>query len=247
MSRWFSKRMCFFSIRQLQNTIGITAPASMIEELVFAFSTFGAIFAIVNPIGAASFFVVLTKDYSPDLKARVVKRAVVAASATLVVFGLMGNYIFLIFRTSIPAFQIAGGFLLFTIGFSMVQGERPKSQLTLQDREEALQKEVVGIVPIGIPMLAGPGAITTVLVLMAEAANPDINLLKVAGVIAAIALTMFLTGGILRYSDRVFKRMGRMGIYAFTRIMGLLLTAVAVQIIILGIRAALSLYFTATP
>ena len=230
--------------RQLQNILSIRASASMIEELVFTFSTFGAIFAIVNPIGAASFFVVLTKDYPSDLKVRVVKRAVVAASATLVIFGLLGNYIFLIFRTSIPAFQIAGGFLLFTIGFSMVQGERPKSQLTLQDREEALHKEVVGIVPIGIPMLAGPGAITTVLVLMAEAANPSVNLLKVAGILLSIALTMIITGGILRYSDRLFKRMGRMGIYAFTRIMGLLLTAVAVQIIILGIRAAQNFYFS---
>jgi len=218
----------------------------MFDTLFFVFSTFGAIFAIVNPIGAASFFVVLTKDYPPDLKYRVIRRAVTAASMTLVVFGLVGNYIFLIFNTSIPAFRIAGGAILFTIGFSMVQGERPKSQLTTQDREEALQKEAVGIVPLGIPMLAGPGAITTVLVLMTDAVHPadhPINILEIISIFAAIAATMIITAYILRYSERVFDRMGRMGIYAFTRVMGLLLTAVAVQFIILGIKGAIELFF----
>ena len=215
----------------------------MIEELLFALSTFGAVFAIVNPIGAASFFVVLTKDYPPDLRMRVIRRAVIAASGTLVLFGLLGNYIFMIFNTSIPAFRIAGGILLFMIGFSMVQGERPKSQLTVQDREEALQKEAVGIVPMGIPMLAGPGAITTVLVLITNAAEPQLDLLRVADVFLAIAATMLITFYILRSSDGMFRRMGRMGIYAFTRIMGLLLTAVAVQFIILGVKGAADLYF----
>jgi len=215
----------------------------MIEELLLALSTFGAVFAIVNPIGAASFFVVLTKDYPPELKMRVIRRAVAAAAGTLVLFALVGNYIFLIFNTSIPAFRIAGGILLFTIGFSMVQGERPKSQLTSQDREEALQKEAVGIVPLAIPMLSGPGAVTTVLVLMTSAAEPTLDLLKVSYVFLAIAATMVITSFILRYSERMFRRMGRMGIYAFTRIMGLLLTAVAVQFVILGIKGAMDLYF----
>ena len=211
--------------------------------MLLALSTFGAVFAIVNPIGAASFFVVLTKDYPPELKMRVIRRAVAAAAGTLVLFALVGNYIFLIFNTSIPAFRIAGGILLFTIGFSMVQGERPKSQLTSQDREEALQKEAVGIVPLAIPMLSGPGAVTTVLVLMTSAAEPTLDLLKVSYVFLAIAATMVITSFILRYSERMFRRMGRMGIYAFTRIMGLLLTAVAVQFVILGIKGAMDLYF----
>lgn len=214
----------------------------MLEAIFFAFSVFGSIFAIVNPIGAASFFVVLTKDYPDDLKKRVIERAVVAAAGTLVIFALLGNYIFMIFNTSIPAFRIAGGILLFTIGFSMIQGERPKSQLTQQDREEALQKEGVGIVPMGIPMLAGPGAITTVLVLMAEAASP-LDFLKVADVLVSIFATLAIAYIILRYADSMFRRMGRMGMYAFTRIMGLLLAAVAVQFIILGIQGAIILFF----
>ncbi len=215
----------------------------MSDLLLFTVGTFGAIFAIVNPLGATSFFVVLTRDYPSDLKKRVIKRALIAASVTLVVFGLLGNYIFMLFGTSIPAFRIAGGIILFAIGFSMVQGERPKSQLTAKDREEALQKEVVGVVPLGIPMLAGPGAITTVLVLTAEAANP-LDLLKIGIILAVIAAIMAITFLLLIYSERVFDRLGRMGMYAFTRIMGLLLAAVAVQLIILGIKGAMELYFS---
>src|SRR5207244_734887 len=82
---------------------------------------------------------------------------------------------FLLFGTSIPAFRIAGGILLFSIAFSMMQGERSRTQLTAQDRQEALEREAIGIVPLGIPMLAGPGAITTVIVLMAEATSPALD------------------------------------------------------------------------
>src|SRR3972149_5458460 len=142
------------------------------ELLTFAIATFTAVFAIVNPLGATTFFVTLTQGYSKPLKLRVIKKAVLAATFTLLVFAFVGNYIFFFFGTSIPAFRIAGGALLFSIGFTMIQGERPRSQLTPQDRQEALEKEVVGVVPLGIPMFAGPGAITTVMVLMAEASNP---------------------------------------------------------------------------
>ena len=138
----------------------------------FAATTFVAIFAIVNPVGAMTFFVVLTRSYPPVVKKRVIEKAVLAATVTLLIFAFVGNNIFLFFGTSIPAFRIAGGILLFSIAFSMMQGERSRTQLTAQDRQEALEREAIGIVPLGIPMLAGPGAITTVIVLMAEATSP---------------------------------------------------------------------------
>src|SRR2546426_9200487 len=136
------------------------ATASLSELLTFAIGTFVAIFAIVNPIGATTFFVALTKGYTKKLRRRVVDKAVLAATLTLVVFAFLGNYIFAFFGTSIPAFRIAGGILLFAVAFSMIQGERPKSQLTAQDQKDALEKEAVGIVPLGVPMAAGAGAIT---------------------------------------------------------------------------------------
>lgn len=217
------------------------------EMTTFAVTTFVAIFAIVNPVGATTFFVVLTRAYPKDVKKRVRQRAVIAATIALFVFAFVGNYIFTFFGTSIPAFRIAGGILLFSIAFSMMQGERSRTQLTPQDRQEALEREAVGIVPLGIPMLAGPGAITTVIVLMSEATDPQLDLVRIVLILASIAITMLIAWLMLMNSDRIFRRIGRMGAYAISRIMGLILAAIAVQFVIFGIQGAYLEYFRAIP
>ena len=204
-------------------------------DAAFVASSFTAIFAIVNPLGATSFFVVLTQGYPPDLKRRVIQKAVLAATLTLVLFAFGGLYIFYFFGTTLPAFEVAGGILLFRVGLSMMQGERPRTQLTEQDREEALQKEVVGVVPLGIPMFAGPGAITTVIVLMGGAYAP-FDPLQILTVVGSVILTMAIGWVLLRNADRIFRRIGRMGVYAFTRIMGIMVAAVAVQFVFNGIQ-----------
>jgi multiple antibiotic resistance protein len=215
----------------------------MADLASFALTTFVAIFAIVNPIGAMTFFVVLTRAYPKEVKKRVIERAILAATLALLIFALVGNYIFLIFGTSIPAFRIAGGILLFSIAFSMMQGERSRTQLTPQDRQEALEREAIGIVPLGIPMLAGPGAITTVIALMADATSPGLDMLRVVVILGSILGTMLASWIMLTYADVIFHRIGRMGAYAISRIMGLILAAIAVQFIILGIQGAIALYF----
>src|SRR2546427_13249739 len=100
------------------------ATATLGELLTFAIGTFVAIFAIVNPIGATTFFVALTKGYTNKQRRRVVDKTVLAATLTLVVFAFFGNYIFAFFGTTIPAFRIAGGILLYSPAFSVVQGGR---------------------------------------------------------------------------------------------------------------------------
>ncbi len=207
----------------------------MAVDAAFIASSFTAIFAIVNPLGATSFFVVLTQDYPPDLKKRVIQKAVLAATLTLILFAFGGLYIFYFFGTTLPAFEVAGGILLFRVGLSMMQGERPRTQLTQQDREEALQKEVVGVVPLGIPMFAGPGAITTVIVLMGGAYAP-FDPVQIAAVLGSVLVTMGIGWVLLQNADRIFHRVGRMGIYAFTRIMGIMVAAVAVQFVFNGIQ-----------
>jgi len=124
----------------------------------------------------------------------------------------------------------------------MMQGERSRTQLTAQERQDALEREAVGIVPLGIPMFAGPGAITTVMVLMAEASAP-LDMWRVGIILASILVTMALGWVMLANADRIFSRLGRTGAYAISRIMGLLLAAVAVQFIILGIQGAYLDYF----
>ncbi len=209
----------------------------------FALSAFAAIFAIVNPVGNLTFFVALTEGYSKEDKIKVIKKVIMVASITLLVFALAGNTIFSIFHTSIPAFRIAGGLLLFSIGFVMVQGGRPGAKLTEKDKSEALEKEMVGAVPLGVPMFAGPGSITTVMVFMAEASSPDVDLVKIGIILLAIMATMAVSYVLLRYSGRITKRMGRTGAAAFSRIMGLILAAIAVQIIIMGIFGVIDLYY----
>src|SRR3989304_6783697 len=152
----------------------------------------------------------------------------------------VGNYIFVVLGTSLPSVVGAGGIRLFSIAFAMMQGERSRTQLTQQERQEALEREAVGIVPLGIPMFAGPGAITTVMVLMAEASSP-LDAIRIGIVVASILVTMAASFLMLTYADRIFKRIGRMGAYALSRIMGLILAAIAVQFVILGIQGAIDL------
>lgn len=209
-----------------------------VDLTTFALTTFAAIFAIVNPLGATTFFVVLARDYPPDLKRRVIEKAVLSATIVLILFAFAGTYIFALFGTTLPAFEIAGGILLFRIALTMMQGERPRTQLTAQDREEALQREMVGVVPLGIPMFAGPGAITTVMVFMAGTSTPQgIDVMQIAIILACVLVTMIAGWIMLANADRIFKRIGRMGVYAFSRIMGIVIAAVAVQFVLNGIAA----------
>jgi multiple antibiotic resistance protein len=210
----------------------------------FALSAFAAIFAIVNPVGNLTFFVALTEGYTPELKRKVISKVILVASVTLLVFALLGNYIFVIFHTSIPAFRIAGGILLFSIAFVMLWGGRPGTKLTDRDRSEAMEQEVVGAVPLGVPMFAGPGSITTVMVFMAEVSSPTLDLVKASVIVAAIVGTMAASYMLLLYSDRITKRMGRIGALAFSRIMGIILAAIAMQIILVGIFGAIEMFYT---
>ena len=120
-----------------------------------------AIFAIVNPVGNISFFVALTDGYTRKEINAVIRKTTLVAGGVLAVFAILGRYIFDMFSITIPAFRIAGGILLLTIAFTMLQGGHPKTKVTDRDKEEALQREAIGIVPLGIPMFAGPGSITT--------------------------------------------------------------------------------------
>ena len=195
----------------------------------YAVSVFIAIFAIVNPIGTIPLFTTLTQDYSPAEQKRVASKAVMAATLTLLIFGLIGRYIFLLFSITIPAFRIAGGILLFRIAFSMLFGRFPGTKSTAEEQQESVDKEVMGIMPIGIPMLAGPGAISTVMLYISHGA------LWVAVVVfISVLVTMAITYLFLTNADRISNRVGRVGSLAISRVMGLILATVAIQFLING-------------
>ena len=201
----------------------------------FALTVIVAVFAIVNPVGNVSFFVALTDGYTRAERNAVIKKVVMVAALILMTFAILGNLIFELFSITIPAFRIAGGLLLLVIAFSMLQGGHPRTKVTDRDKQEALSREAVGIVPLGVPMFAGPGAITTVMIYMSEATNGSLDLELVGVVFAAIGITMALAYVILYYGERIFQRIGRMGTLAFSRIMGLILAAMAVQFMLDGL------------
>jgi multiple antibiotic resistance protein len=204
-------------------------------DVYFAITVIVAVFAIVNPVGNVSFFVALTQGYTRAERNGVIRKVIVVATGILMVFALVGNFIFDVFDITIPAFKVAGGLLLLVIAFSMLQGKPPKTKATDRDKEEALEREAVGIVPLGIPMFAGPGAITTVMIYVSEATNGSVAYDQIALVFVAILITMGLSFVILFYGERIFQRIGRMGALAFSRIMGLILAAMAMQFMMDGV------------
>lgn len=200
---------------------------SMTEFSIVALSS---IFFLVDPFAAIPPFLAMTAGAAPDMRRRMAKRASVTCFIVLSSFALAGSWIFKMFGITLPAFEIAGGLILLLIGIDMIQTKR-STQEGPTETEEASHKEDVGITPLGIPMLAGPGAISTVMVLMG--ASPGIA--HRLAILLAIFITTVASYWTLAAADRVRARMGETGIRILMRIMGLLLTAIAVQFVINGL------------
>ncbi len=199
----------------------------------FLAAAIASVFVVVNPIGNVPIFYSLTLDYDDKTKRGVIMKIVWVTLGALILFGLLGSVIFAVYGISLPAFEIAGGILLFSTSFSMLHGETPKSKSSQADNKEALERESIGIVPLGIPLFAGPGAITTVIIFSGEAHS----IVNEFFVIIAILVTVVCSYVALVYSAPLFNRLGRMGAMAFSRIEGILLAALAVQFVISGIIA----------
>lgn len=204
-------------------------------DLVFGATAMASIFAIVDPLGIVPFFSALTEGMTAAEKRAIVTKACLTATITLGVFAVFGQWIFAAFGFTIPAFKVAGGILLFAIGFEMLHGERSRSRLTAQERAEALEREEVAVVPLGIPLLAGPGAITTVMIYMtAPVSDPFDKLFVFAGILVAVLAAFVM----LHNADRIFRKIGRTGTRAIGRVFGLLLAAIGVQFVIDGVIGA---------
>ena len=203
----------------------------MIFDVFYGLTVFISIFAIVNPIGNIPIFYTLTERFSRADRIKIAKKAVIAATVTLIVFGLIGSYIFMIFSITIPGFRIAGGILLFRVSFNMLYGITPGTKSTDIEQDEALERDMIGVIPMGIPLLAGPGAISTVMLY-----NSQGNLVNTIIVFISIFLTLMITYLLLRNVDGIFLKLGKLGSLAISRIMGLILAAIAVQFIINGVH-----------
>ena len=204
----------------------------MAELLQFSLIAFTSIFVLVDPVAAIPTFLVMTSDSVTKRRRHMARRAAWTCFTVLAVFGLAGSFIFRLFGITLPAFKIAGGVILGLIGLDMVQARRSPTKETPGDTEESKEKEDVGIIPLGIPMLAGPGSISTVMVLVSQA--PDWR--HGAVIFSAIGFTSVISFLVLATADRVRSFLGETGIRILTRMMGLLLTAIAVQFVLNGLH-----------
>jgi len=201
----------------------------------FALLCVSSLIAMLNPLAAGPMFLALTSDQSAERRRATLLRAMVTVLVILFTFALLGRAIFQTFGITIHAFRIAGGFILFGIGMDMLQAKRSRVKATEEEEREGMEKEEVGITPLGVPMIAGPGSITTVMVLMTQAETP-----AHAGVLlAAIALVVALCWLVLSTAHRITVFFGQTGLNVMTRIMGLLVSVIAVQFVIDGARPVL--------
>lgn len=204
--------------------------ANLKEILEFSFVSLSSIFFIVDPLATIPSFLVMTAEDSDDKRRRMARQAAWTCFLVLCVFSLAGTLIFKIFGITLPAFKIAGGLILFLVAMDMLQARRSGTQEVTEERLEGAAKEEVGVTPLGIPMLAGPGAISTVMVLIGQSRN----WWQAIPIFAAIAITAIASYLILAGANRVRRFLGETGIRILMRLMGLVLTAIAVQFVLNG-------------
>jgi len=202
--------------------------------LQFALVTFTSVLFIVDPIAVIPTYLVITQGQTSEQRQATALRACVAAAVLLVTFAAAGRGIFNLFGITMPAFRIAGGLILWVVAMDMLHGTRSTQEGTAEITE-GQAKQDVALTPLAMPMLAGPGAISTVMVLSGQA-RETAQLIAVYGSIVLTVIVSWLT---LRVGERLVTRMGQTGIRVMTRIMGLLLADIAVQFVITGVREAM--------
>ncbi|MFO0634043.1 MAG: MarC family protein [Nannocystaceae bacterium] len=196
---------------------------------VFAFTALCAssLLTIIDPIAAAPLFVATTATQSPAERRRTAVRATAVALALLCLFAAAGGAIFRLFGITIEAFRIAGGILFFTMALPMLSGAR-----SAHPSQPDAHADDPAIVPLGMPIIAGPGAISTVMVLMGQADG----LGQALGVYVAIAIACGVTVATLWLAPSLLHRLGRSGIALVTRVLGLIMCVIGIQFVIDGLR-----------
>ena len=207
----------------------------MIELFISAFAT---LFVVIDPPGCAPIYAGLTKGATHAQQRGMAIRAVVIASAILLVFALVGEWLLGKLGISLNAFRIAGGIMLFIIALEMVFEKRQERR---EDRAQKVmdtpEVEDVSVFPMGMPMIAGPGSIATVMLLVSRAEGPG----ETAAVFGALALVLVLTLGALLAAGPIMRLLGAKIESVITRLLGVLLSALAIQFVIDGIKRSFGL------
>jgi multiple antibiotic resistance protein len=206
----------------------------MASSLAFGIAAFTSLFAIVDPFAALPVYLALTGRETEPRRRAIARRASLTTLVVLGVFATCGQVLFRFFDISIAAFKIAGGALLFVVAFDMMRAQVSATRSTAAEEEDAAMREDIGLIPIGIPLLSGPGAIASSMVLSSRARGPG----ELSALYAAIVLVGVSTFLVLRSATGIARVLGRTGMNVIARVMGLILAAVAAQFVIDGLTAA---------
>ena len=199
-----------------------------IQFFIFCLTT---LFTLINPIGISPILIIMTERFPQKEKINIAKKGSLTAFITLILFSLLGSVIFNFFGITIEAFQIMGGILFFRNGLRMLDSKIGRSRTTPAEQEESEESDDIAISPIGIPLIAGPGAITAAMLLSSQ--TPQIY--SYFTLIFSIFFVLSLVYLILRNGDVLLKLLGTTGIRIIQRLMGLILMVIAVQFIINGV------------
>jgi multiple antibiotic resistance protein len=188
---------------------------------------------IMDPVGNLPLFLYFSADYSPNERKRMAASSVSVAFGILVFFSLTGDFVLRFFMISLPAVQIAGGFIFFIYSLQMLRLIPSSVKTTSEEEEEGAKKGHAAIVPLGTPLLAGPGAITAVLVWRHGLIE---NPFGTGIILAAILASCLITFAVFSFASSITRLLGIGGIRVVTRLTGLLLSVIAVQFMVEGLR-----------
>ena len=199
-----------------------------IQFFIFCLTT---LFTLINPIGISPILIIMTERFSKKEKINIAQKGSLTAFITLILFSLLGSVIFNFFGITIEAFQIMGGILFFRNGLRMLDSKIGRSRTTPAEQEESEESDDIAVSPIGIPLIAGPGAITAAMLLSSQTPK----LYSYFTLIFSIIFVLSLVYLILRNGDMILKLLGTTGIRIIQRLMGLILMVIAVQFVINGV------------
>ncbi len=200
-------------------------------EVTFYIKVFVGIVSVVDPLGVLPVFIGLTEDFETGEKRRIIRRTSISVVVILLLSAYIGEYILSLLGIDVYSFKIAGGIVLLMMSLEMLQARRPGTKYTEEEHVEASTKQDIAVVPLALPLLAGPGAISTVIMFshrMHSFSSMFLYSLIIVGVGAVVYVTMF-------FADELGDLLGNTGMNIANRIMGLLLAAISVQFILEGL------------
>ena len=209
------------------------------DLLEYALFAFGSLFVIVDPLATVPAFLAMTPQDTPEQRSKMAGLACFVMVIVLLTFAVAGEIIFKFFGITMPAFQIAASIVLLIVALDMLQAQRSRVQETTEETSAGAEKADIAITPLAIPMLAGPGAISTVILLQSQAVGIAKHVALYASVVA-VSLVSYL---IFRISARGARWLNPIAIKIITRIMGLLLAAVAIQFLINALKGLKADFF----